>query len=140
MTNMVCVTDSDFLISLIKKDDSKHRAVLEISKKLVADDAVVIYPVTSIVEAATALLIRYNLPKLANALLNEYKDPDLMVVDVKQEDFINSVQYFNPNGSKQDTPFDCVILSIATKQKVSVILSFDDFYKGRGFKLPGDLL
>lgn len=140
MTRQVCITDSDFLISIIKGDDENHELSLAITKKLISEEARILYPVSAIVEAATALSRRYNLPQLAQALLETYRDPGMEIIAIDSEVFINSIDFFNPSTTKQDTPFDSLILSLATQQKADIILSYDGFYKGKGFKLARDLL
>jgi predicted nucleic acid-binding protein len=140
MTRQICITDSDFLISIIKGDDKNHELSLAITKKLISEEARILYPVSAIVEAATALSRRYNLPKLAQDLLKSYRDPGMEIIGVAPEDFINSIDFFNPKATKQDTPFDSLILSLAFLQKADIVLSYDGFYKGKGFKLAKDLL
>ncbi len=140
MTRQVCITDSDFLISIIKSDDENHDLSLAITKKLILEEARILYPVSAIVEAATALSRRYNLPQLAQDLLKTYRDPGMEIIAIDPEVFINSIDFFNPKSTKQDTPFDSLILSLATEQKADIILSYDGFYKGKGFKLARDLL
>src|SRR5260221_9835675 len=133
MSNKVCVCDADFLIAQIMENDVNHHQALQISQMLVAEEAKVLFPVSALSEAATAIQRRYNNPQLANELLQQYKDPDILVLNVTQDDFIDSTNYFDPNASKHHTPFDCLILALAKAQKVDTILSFDEFYKNRGF-------
>lgn len=140
MISQICITDSDFLISIIKGDDKNHDLSLAITKKLISEEARILYPVSAIVEAATALSRRYNLPQLAQDLLKAYGDPGMEIIGVDPEAFINSINFFNPRATKQDTPFDYLILSLATQQKADIILSYDGFYKGKGFKLAKDLI
>lgn len=140
MTRQVCIVDSDFLISIIKDDDENHNLSLAITKRLILEEARILYPVSAIVEAATALSRRYNLPQLAQDLLKTYRDPGMEIITIDSEVFINSIDFFNPKSTKQDTPFDSLILSLATQQKADIILSYDGFYKDKGFKLARDLL
>lgn len=140
MVKRLCVPDSDFLISIIKEDDKNHDQAVNIYKKLQDENAKIIYPITAIIEAATALLRRYNLPQLAKALLDKYQNPEISVADIKQPDFSGAVSYFDPKASKKHTPFDCLILSIAKNIKADVILSFDDFYRNKGLKTAYDLV
>lgn len=140
MTRQICITDSDFLISIIKGDDKNHNLSLTIAKKLISAEARILYPVSAIVEAATALSRKYGLPQLAQDLLKTYSDPDMEIIGVDSAAFLNSIQFFDPETTKQDTPFDSLILSLANQQKADIILSFDGFYKKKGFKLAKDLL
>ncbi len=90
------------------------------------------------VEAATAIQRRYNNPPLANELLQQYKDPNLLVIAVSQEDYMDSTNYFDPKASKHHTPFDCLILALAKQYKANVILSFDEFYKNKGYTVASE--
>src|SRR5579872_4046161 len=117
MSNQVCVPDSDFLISMIKNDDVNHDQCVNISEKINSAEAIVLIPVTAIVEAATSLSRKYNLPKLAQALLKNYADPLIKVIEVSPQDYLSSIDSFEPTSSKGNTPFDCLILSIAKSHK-----------------------
>lgn len=140
MDNQVCICDADFLISQIMENDFNHSHALQIAQKLVLSEAKVLFPVSALVEAATTIQRRYNNPLLANELLQQYKDPNLLVIDVSQEDFMDSTNYFDPHASKYHTPFDCLILALAKQYNAAVILSFDKFYQNKGYKVASDLI
>src|SRR3989344_1447484 len=113
MSNKVYICDADFLIAQIMENDANHSNALHIAKRLVAEEAKVLFPVSALDEAATAIQRRYNNPPLASELLAQYKDPNLLVLAVTQDDFIQSTTYFDPASSKHHTPFDCLILALA---------------------------
>lgn len=140
MDNQVCICDADFLISQILESDLNHSRALQVAQKLVSGGAKVLFPISALVEAATAIQRRYNNLRLAHELLQQYQDPNLLVVAISQEDFIDSINYFDPKASKHHTPFDCLILALAKQHKADVILSFDEFYKSKGYKIAPDLL
>jgi len=140
MSSRVCICDADFLIAQLMGSDTNHSNALQIAKQLVAEEAKVLIPVSALDEAATAIQRRYNNPPLASELLQQYKDPSLLVVAVSQDDFIESTNYFDPTASKHHTPFDCLILALAKNHKVDVILSFDEFYDNKGFVVAKDLI
>ncbi len=122
------------------ENDSNHIYALKIAQKLIESGAKVLFPVSALVEAATTIQRRYNNPQLTNELLQQYTDPNLLVIAVSQEDFMNSVSYFDALASKHHTPFDCLILALAKQHKAGIILSFDEFYKNKGYKVARDLL
>lgn len=122
------------------ENDANHSKAIQISRLLVAEEAKVLIPVSALGEAATAIQRRYNNPSLARELLQQYKDPNLLVLAVSQDDFIQSTDYFDPTASKHHTPFDCLILALAKTHKVDVILSFDGFYDNKGFLVARDLI
>lgn len=121
------------------ENDANHSNALQIAKQLVVEEAKVLFPVSALDEAATAIQRRYNNPSLAYELLQQYKDPNLLVLTVTQDDFIESTNYFNPAASKHHTPFDCLILALAKAHEADVILSFDEFYDHKGFIVARDL-
>ena len=90
MTNQIYICDADFLISQIMENDLNHVSALKITQKLISNEAKVLFPVSALVEAATAIQRRYSNPHLANDLLQQYKDPDLLVIGVSQEEFMDS--------------------------------------------------
>lgn len=139
MSKSIYITDSDFLIAQIMKSDIHHQKAIKISKSLVKNKVKVFYPSVAIIEAATTIQRKYNNPKLAHALLNIFKDPDLQVTPIDHETIMQVASNFNPGGSKQNTPFDYTILSLAKITKAEVILSFDEFYRKKGFKTASDL-
>lgn len=122
------------------ENDLNHVSALKITQKLISNEAKVLFPVSALVEAATAIQRRYSNPHLANDLLQQYKDPDLLVIGVSQEEFMDSTNYFDPKASRHNTPFDCLIVALARQHKADYILSFDTFYQNKGFKTPKDLL
>ncbi len=140
MSNKVCICDADFLIAQLMESDANHSNALQIAKQLVAEEAKVLFPVSALDEAATAIQRRYNNPPLASELLQQYKDPNLLVLAISQDDFIESTNYFDPTASKHHTPFDCLILALAKNHKVDAILSFDKFYENKGFLVAKDLI
>jgi predicted nucleic acid-binding protein len=138
--NSVCVCDADFLIAQIMENDPNHSNAVQITQRLVAEEAKVLFPTSALVEAATAIQRRYNNPSLANELLQQYKDPNLLVLAISQDDFIESTNHFDPNASKHHTSFDCLILALAKNHKVDLILSFDEFYDKKGFVVAKNLI
>lgn len=122
------------------ESDVNHLNALQIARRLVEEEAKVLIPVSALDEAATAIQRRYNNPALASELLKQYKDPNLLVLAISRDDFIESTNYFDPTVSKHHTPFDCLILALAKTHKVDVILSFDEFYDNKGFIVAGDLI
>lgn len=53
---------------------------------------------------------------------------------------MDSTNYYDTTASKKNTPFDCLILALAKHHKADVVLSFDKFYKNKGYKIASDLV
>lgn len=137
--SLTCIVDADFIISQVMKSDVNHKKAVEIAKYLVQSKAKVLYPTTAIIEAATTILRKYNNPILAQEVLDSFKDIDLQVLSVDHEVIIQTAKDFDPRSSKKHTPFDCAILSLAKIKKADAILSFDKYFKNKGFKVAAQL-
>lgn len=137
--NTVVIGDADSLIALFLDYDSNHKRATSILTKLDQAGIIVIYPNTAIAEAITALLRKHSNPELALYLARQYRDDRFTVEYVDEKIMKASVDVFNPQGSKQNTFFDCIIVAIAQKHNADGIFSFDHFYKNKGFKLASEL-
>lgn len=140
MDRLICVTDSDFLIAQVMKSDLHHQKALKVSQILKEKQAIILYPATAILETATTIQRKYNNSRLAQAVLDTYKDKEYQVIVVDQGAVASTANNFNPRGSKQNTPFDCLVVALAKNYKADMILGFDKFFQKKGFKTPQDLL
>lgn len=134
------VGDADVLVALIYKDDQLHSLATELSRKLLENQAHVVFPVTAITEAATTLQRKLSIPDLAAYLLEQYRQGEFLVEFINQKDLDNAVGLFRPKGSKHNTIFDAVVASVAGRLDVDAIFSFDNWYQKQGFKLVSDLV
>lgn len=146
MTNkpIVVIVDSDALIAQSNLTDAHHKTAIEISRKLEAVGAKVIYPSTAIFEATT-LMHRWNrgevdMTTVAAGLLSIMSDPSMIVESVDQMTIQGATKYYKPKSSKKNTTFDCAVAAVAEKYKADYIFSWDKFYIAHGFKLAQELL
>ena len=137
----IVVVDSDAIVAQGNLADSNHEVAVKISEKLIEIEAKVIYPSCMVFEATTTMSRKLNNPQMAAGTLSVFADPNMIVEPISQDIIAGAAKYFDPNASKQHTPFDCAVVAVADKYKADFIFSFDDFYvKKCGYKLAKDLL
>jgi len=140
--NKTIIVDADALIGLIHKDDLLHKPCSQILAFIEQKGFTVIMPYPIVLEAATALSRSKvtNRPDLASSLLNYY-----LAVQKGNKNFDFEVaelvaRLYNTKTSKKNTPFDHYVLSLAKKNDIQYVFSFDSFYKKNGLILAEELL
>jgi len=139
MNNLIVIADADFIVSQAVAEDSNHLLALKLAQKLDEKGAQTIFPSTAIAEAATALQRKFSNPHLAAGILNLFSAPGVNIESVDGEIIQEASKLFNPDSSKHNTFFDCIVATVAKKHKADAIFSFDGWYKKLGFKLVSDL-
>ena len=139
MSKLVVIGDADAIIAQTDSEDIHHQKATTISNNLKDKDAQVLYPVTAILEAATHMQRVLNSTASAYGTAVVFSDQDIQVVEVNQSTLKNAIKYFNPNTSKKNTLFDCIVAAVAKEYKADAIFSFDKFYKAQGFRLASEL-
>lgn len=135
----IVIVDADALIAQTNPDDIHHQKTIEVSNILISLEAQVLYPVTAILEATT------HMQRVLNSNVNAYGTAQLMiepssqVIEVNKQTLEEALKFFNPQSSKKNTLFDCIIAAIAQEKHADAIFSFDKFYLKSGFKLASDL-
>lgn len=135
----VVVADTDVIIAQTFLEDAHHRKAQILGRKLVETGALIIFPATCVVEAATTLQRKYSNPHLAAAVLETFSDPKMTVINIDQTILKEAREFFDPKSSKHNTVFDCIVAIVAKKHSADAIFSFDDWYTKLGFKLVSDL-
>ena len=131
--------EAEGLIALVHSNDLHPTIVKAISNYVDSHPIAVLFPLTAMFEAVTALQRKLTKPELAKMLLENVKAGKLPVNYIDESAFTEAVTFFNPLGSKQDTLYDALVAALA-KQANGVIFSFDQWYKKQGFMLASDLL
>src|SRR3989344_8437857 len=136
---LTVVMDADGIIAQHNPDDIHHREALRITKNLAENNAHVVYPATTIVEAAT------HIQRVLNSTVSAYGTTQVLVesgVEVAQIDIdtlSKALNYFSPKTGKNNTLFDYVVMAVADEYKADALFSFDKVYKSKGYKLASDL-
>lgn len=136
----IVVVDADALIAQTNPKDIHHQKATAISKSLIKQDAQVLYPITTIIEATTHMQRVLNSTVSAYGTAQLMTSPDAQVVEINKQTLGNALQYFSPKTSKKNTLFDCIVVAIAEEYKADAIFSFDKFYQKKGFKLASELI
>ena len=139
VSNTIVIGDADAIIAQTDPQDVHHKKAISISNELKNQDAQIIYPVTAVLEAATHMQRVLNSTASAYGTAIVFSNPDIQVAEVNHDTLKNALNYFSPKTSKKNTLFDCVVAAVAEEYKADAILSFDKFYKSKGFKLASEL-
>lgn len=135
----VIVVDADAIIAQTNPNDKHHKNASAISRNLINMNARIIYPATTIAEAATHMQRVLNSTASAYGTVQFMSDPATQVAEINQQTLSSALKYFNPKASKKDTIFDCIVAAVAEEHEADAIFSFDRFYKTKGFKLASEI-
>jgi predicted nucleic acid-binding protein len=134
------VVDADGLIALFSKDDAHAEKAILLLQELAREEAKILYPSTTLVEAATTLQRKLHQPQLAAQIADLVKAKQFPIESVSEETFSVAVTYFKPTEtSKHNTLFDAVVAAVAKKTNADAIFSFDKWYTKQGFVLVAEL-
>lgn len=140
MTNSLkVIADADAIIAQVNPGDVNHIKAVEIAQKLTNLKAVIIYPVTSVIEAVTHIQRVFSDKETAYGTAQLMSYPAIQIVEVNKQTLINALKFFSPTTSKKNTLFDCIVAALAEEYNADAIFSFDRFYSKKGFKLAKDL-
>ncbi len=137
---LLVVADADCIVAQSFADDTHHKATLALVQKLDKVGGHILFPSTAIAEAITTLQRKFSNPRLAASALELFTDPSIDIENVDREIILEAKKLFNPNTSKHNTLFDCIVATVAKKHNADAILSFDNWYPKLGFKLANDLM
>lgn len=133
------LVDSSALIGIFHAEDKLHVRSMGVLDYFEKQKTTLIVPFPIVLESATSLSRRINRPDLSKKLLEDFlliKQPQLIEEDIPRI----VAQLFKEKGSKKNTPFDYYLLALAKRNSVSIIFSFDSFYKKNGLQLAEELL
>lgn len=136
---LIVIVDADCIVAQAFADDANHESTINLVQKLDANKAHLVFPSTAIAEAITTLQRKFSNPKLAASTLELLTDPSIDIDNIDQEIIREAKKLFDPNTSKHNTIFDCIVATVAKKHSADAIFSFDDWYTKLGFKLTADL-
>lgn len=138
-TDKRVVVDADALIGLIHKKDALHERCVEVVDFFVENEYTSIIPYPTVLEAATTLSRAISKPTFAKQLLEDFAH--VADQNYEKEQIGGEVaRSFNPDASKQNTPFDHYVLAVAKLNSIPTVFSFDSFYEKNGLTLAETLL
>ena len=134
----IIVVDADALVAQINPDDAHHRKAVDITQALINVNAQILYPITAIAEANAHVQRVLNSTAGAYGSARLMADTSAQVVGVNKQTLVDAIKYFDPQTSKKNTLFDCIVAAVAEENEADAIFSFDKFYKRKGFVLASD--
>lgn len=138
--NNTVIVDTDAIVGLIHTDDTLHKRCLAVATYLAQNSFATVVPGPIVLEAATVLAKDKTIkrPDLAKRLLLDYAR--LIPPSLDARIFSDLAQTYNPHTSVKNTPFDFFVLASAKAQNITIVFSFDSFYKKHGLTPAEELL
>jgi predicted nucleic acid-binding protein len=133
----IIIVDADALIALVDTDDPHSARAFTIAKQLQEIEATLLYPATTIAEAATTFQRKLNKPTLVAQIVATVTARQLLIEPVDAAVLDAATALFKPHGSKHNTIFDAIVAALAQKHHAQAIFSFDDWYEKVGLRLVG---
>jgi predicted nucleic acid-binding protein len=139
-SQLTVVVDADAIVARAIATDANNERAFRITEELIRRGAKVIYPSTTVTEAVTALQRKFSNPHLAAAVLEVLTGDNIIIENVTQDHIRKAREIFDPNASKQNTLFDCIVAVIVTELEADAVFGFDDFFPKHQIKLAEDVL
>jgi predicted nucleic acid-binding protein len=133
------IVDADALIALADTQDTHAQQALAIATRLQEMEAPLLYPATTIVEAATTLQRKLNKPAIVAQIVAGIKARHFIIEPVDEKILDEAAALFKPHGSKQNTLFDAIVAAVAFRYTARAVFSFDQWYTKVGLKLANQL-
>ncbi len=136
---LIIIADADSIVAQAISSDSNHALTVNLGQRLADEGAHVIFPATAIAEAITTLQRKFSDPHLAATTLELFTGPGIEIENIDQNILQEAKKLFDPNATKKNTLFDCIVATVAKKYSATAIFSLDDWYSKLGFKLVSEL-
>lgn len=132
---LIVVGDTDGLIAILHEEDLHHKQAVETVAKLLAYNAQIIFPLTTITETITTLIRKLKQSDLAASIVARITSGELAIENTDIDMLNVALKVFDPKGSKKNTIFDAMVVATAKKLNTNYIFSTDDWYSKLGFTL-----
>src|SRR5687767_14766568 len=117
----VIIIDADAIIAQANPDDFHHEQATRISKSLSNLKAQILYPTTTIIESVTHIQRVLNDNFNAHNIVHSAIKSRINIIEVNKDTLNQAIKYFEPNTSKKNTLFDCIVAAIAKEQDANAI-------------------
>jgi predicted nucleic acid-binding protein len=134
------VVDTDAMIGLFNPNDALASDASALLKSIVAAQATLVYPSTTIVETVTTFQRKLNDKAAAAQIVQGIRAKDFIIEMVDQSVIDTASALFNPQGSKQNTFFDAIVAAVAQKLNATAVFSFDGWYEKVGLRLVASVI
>src|SRR5438876_11394032 len=117
------VVDTDAMIGLFNPNDALASDASALLKSIVAAQATLIYPSTTIAETVTTFQRKLNDKAAAAQIVQGIRAKDFIIEMVDQSVIDAASALFNPQGSKQNIFFDAIVAAVAQKLNATAVFS-----------------
>ena len=130
------LVDADALVALAKEDDPNHKKALNIARSLQNKGCTWYVSPFTIGEVVTVISHKVD-HDTAKKVLEELREQNLNILTLKDEYIQLADEWFNKQGKKGTSYFDCYNMALLEryKKELNAIFSFDSVYKRNGFRL-----
>lgn len=135
---MNAIVDTDLLLGLFNTNDANHLKAVTLAKIVAARRINIFILPTTLCEFALLASSRIG-PKPAQQAVSILTSTDYLGLDITEEITKEAVDLYQKQTSKEESLFDCFIMTSAKRLKIDLILSFDKGYKKQGFILLTDI-
>lgn len=133
---MTLIADTDFLIAQLISEDTNHQRAMHSHTRIAEGDfgdVKLLLLSATLGEFATIAIIKVGLQRAKDATKNYAQMYSL--VDLTPDMVDASVELFQKQTSKENSLFDCYVMTAATAFNADYILSFDKGYPQNGYTL-----
>lgn len=135
---MNVIIDTDALLGLFNAKDALHKQSLRLAEKLLKKRANIFILPTTLAEFALLASSRVGLDQ-TQAAIKHLSDSDYLPVEISENITKATVDLYLKQTSKEESLFDCYVMTGAIIVKADFIFSFDQGYKKNGFNLASSL-
>jgi predicted nucleic acid-binding protein len=139
-TPNLIIADADAIVALASKSDANHEKAKHVLAYLSTMQSSLLFPLTAICEATTALQGKLSNPQAAQFVVERVQSGDFPIQTIDHGILVGAIRLFHPHGSKKNTLFDAIIATIAKQFHADAIFSFDSWYKKIGLHLVSDFI
>lgn|SRR3990167_9385782 len=136
---MNVIIDTDALLGLFNIKDFHHKKAVEVIKKCVEKGINIFILATTLSEFALLSSYRIGLKQTKKAV-SDIASSDYLSCDITLEITKEAVNLYEKQTSKEESLFDCYVMTTAKKLLCDGIFSFDEGYKKNGFKLLEEII
>lgn len=139
MTKKV-VIDSDAIYAIYNPKDPLHGKAIQTLQRLNNNQFQLIYPASVIFEMMSLFQRVLSKPSVVMKIADMIKSDLLIVYIIDNELLRETINLFQPAGSKKNTLVDCSVAAVAKKIKADGVFSYDNFYTKQGLKFAEDII
>lgn len=135
------LVDADALVALVKTNEPNHEKALTISETLQKKGCTWYISPFTIGEVVTVISHKVN-QATAKKVLKELRKQNLNPLTLKDEHIHLADDWFNKQGKKGTSYFDCYNMALLERyrKQLNAIFSFDSVYKRNCFKIAEEII